>query len=982
VAAEWTVAVHIHKADALTNSDDMAPWDAQDMYRRISIEALVGSGATGHCSNEDNIDEDENHVTPSDWGCTMKVSGGPDTLLRIKLELWDDDWPGGNDELDLNPDHSQLGLDMRFEPRTSKLAILGVPGFETSRCALGQVKMSGLGGGGDEPADIVFSVSASPANAVDGETDGDSLLDSWEACGLDTDGNATVDLNLPAIGADPFRKDVFVEVDWMVDRTSTQPHSHEPWLPAMINAWAELDQAAIANPTVNGVKTPPGIALHVDTGTLYAGYTLDVDGDSTPEFVIPGPDGNLDLALDPVTRIVKIDNGPIPDIGNLRLLSGSSNGGEELPETTTLQPNGATPPSMLGIGSTFAGIKGGRTDPARRNVFNYAVFGHTFNAPAVSLPAGTLGLGETPGDDFIVMLGPLGPPALNGRQRVDADRDGASDAAGAFLLGPSGLQVDGTFAHHVRVFLHELGHNMSLQHGGSTNVNNMPNYLSTMNSIFFNGMTFDFANNDGIGDATGVDFDADGITDVRRFPYSRKALPTLNEAALDETKPIDPSQPGNPAPPTLTRYSCVPPAPGVPPVQVTRADRPVNWDCDTVAGETGAQVNNNNINNLGVTPSPPNEPPFVGFDDYAQIAASTSIEEEQHLNSITQRILEPPGREWFDARCTRPRRIDFEEFPDGTVIDNQYGPLVRLLADELRTPTIVGPAGRNGVPTASSAQALLNAPRVDMPAPLVMTFDPPQRAVRLHLGQAGLTNAPRDRVRAVLRAFDQNELPMGVIVRPLPPPNVGVTEPVNIAAIFPDELIRRVELSFEAMLPTGATLVAVPIAEPVLIDDLVLCARLDETGLQPFFPAPPEFGESPVQLRILSEALHQTPGFGPSGKPNVFRAQFTGLPVAIDGNASTTGLELTRPEGTTVQIEAPGMFSNWRFLYWRHSSGVSFGNGLTTVPLTLLRDGTLTAVYEGRRQPGSGPGRGPTEEQRIEGIRRCVDQCFPPHARH
>ena len=30
-------------------------------------------------------------------------------------------------------------------------------------------------------------------------------------------------------------------------------------------------------------------------------------------------------------------------------------------------------------------------------------------------------------------------------------------------------------------------------------------------------------------------------------------------------------------------------------------------------------------------------------------------------------------------------------------------------------------------------------------------------------------------------------LPMGVIVRPLPPPNVGVTEPVNIAAIFPDE---------------------------------------------------------------------------------------------------------------------------------------------------------------------------------------------------
>ncbi|MGH8167776.1 MAG: hypothetical protein ACREQ1_11080 [Woeseiaceae bacterium] len=31
-----------------------------------------------------------------------------------------------------------------------------------------------------------------------------------------------------------------------------------------------------------------------------------------------------------------------------------------------------------------------------------------------------------------------------------------------------------------------------------------------------------------------------------------------------------------------------------------------------------------------------------------------------------------------------------------------------------------------------------------------------------------------------------------------------------------------------------------------------------------------------------------------------------------------------------------------------YGSRVSFGNGITEIPLTLLRDGTLTAVYLGR----------------------------------
>ncbi|MGW6505271.1 DUF7507 domain-containing protein [Nonomuraea angiospora] len=51
--------------------------------------------------------------------------------------------------------------------------------------------------------------------APDGDQDG--LLDSWERDGIDYDGDGTVDLALNAApyNADPGRKDIFVELDWM-----------------------------------------------------------------------------------------------------------------------------------------------------------------------------------------------------------------------------------------------------------------------------------------------------------------------------------------------------------------------------------------------------------------------------------------------------------------------------------------------------------------------------------------------------------------------------------------------------------------------------------------------------------------------------------------------------------------------------------------------------------------------------------------------
>ncbi|MGH1491604.1 MAG: Ig-like domain-containing protein [Acidimicrobiales bacterium] len=78
------------------------------------------------------------------------------------------------------------------------------------------------------------------------DRDGDALLDIWEEDGIDFDGDGTIDVDLPAMGADPDRKDIFMEIDWMV--------GHEP------------DPAALADIVSAFANAPTPIALHIDAG--------------------------------------------------------------------------------------------------------------------------------------------------------------------------------------------------------------------------------------------------------------------------------------------------------------------------------------------------------------------------------------------------------------------------------------------------------------------------------------------------------------------------------------------------------------------------------------------------------------------------------------------------------------------------------------------------------------------------------------------
>ncbi len=78
------------------------------------------------------------------------------------------------------------------------------------------------------------------------DTDGDGLLDVWETSGfMDMDGTF---IDLPAMGANPNVKDLFVEIDWMDGVT----HTHKPKQAAL-----DLVTTAFAN---------AGINVHFDVG--------------------------------------------------------------------------------------------------------------------------------------------------------------------------------------------------------------------------------------------------------------------------------------------------------------------------------------------------------------------------------------------------------------------------------------------------------------------------------------------------------------------------------------------------------------------------------------------------------------------------------------------------------------------------------------------------------------------------------------------
>lgn len=99
-----------------------------------------------------------------------------------------------------------------------------------------------------------LSADATVGAFQDGDQDGDGLLDSWEIFGYDSDGDGRIDVDLPAMGADPKRKDLFIAYAWMTAKAG-ESASHQPTQAQLDAISAAFDRAPVPNPNgINGVK--------------------------------------------------------------------------------------------------------------------------------------------------------------------------------------------------------------------------------------------------------------------------------------------------------------------------------------------------------------------------------------------------------------------------------------------------------------------------------------------------------------------------------------------------------------------------------------------------------------------------------------------------------------------------------------------------------------------------------------------------------
>ena len=277
------------------------------------------------------------------------------------------------------------------------------------------------------------------------DTDGDGLPDEWESSGITVNSTGRVVgtgnlagqgtfINLPAMGADPLHKDLFVHADYMQQDPMRPTVNFKP-LPRALKLVAD----AFATAPVENPDLKPGINLHVDNGR--------------DSIMKPGATWG-DLS----------ESGDVPF------------------ETTTGVYS--DPPANDNYDwSAIDAAKLAHFGPAGRSaVFHYALFCNNYaGSDSSGLSRGI------PANDFIVALGDIGGGTLN--------------------------QQAGTF-------MHEFGHNLGLLHGGGDDINNKPNYLSIMNYAF---------QMQGLLKANGR----------RGFDYSRAALDTLDEFALDENVGIN-----------------------------------------------------------------------------------------------------------------------------------------------------------------------------------------------------------------------------------------------------------------------------------------------------------------------------------------------------------------------------------------------------------------------------------------------------------
>jgi uncharacterized repeat protein (TIGR01451 family) len=376
-----------------------------DFYAKANIDGQ-GLQETGKWCNSCSRDFQPN------WTFTRTVDT-TNNPIHIDIELWDQDDASDDDRIDIASDNNTLHIQLDLNNCTWTGG--GLRGDIATQAS--------SQGSGNDSAKIYFVVNTTSPSCND--TDGDGLLDGWETNGYDANGDGIADVLLQNMGANPNRKDLFLELDYM----SAANHTHRPRAAAIRQVVQGFANAPVGNP--DGTM---GIQLHVDVGPAYgAGVVAMVAGSNGVTGTFGDYGGGGDVIPEPGNAILDWDGAP------------------------------GTP------GTSFFSVKSMNT--ARDSLFRYVIFAHQTNQRRATNDC-TSGVAKgIPGVNFMVTLG-----GTTATPRADGSTNcWATDAGG---------QSVGSQADQAGTLMHEFGHVLGLKHGGTDSVNNKPNYLSVMNYSF------------------------------------------------------------------------------------------------------------------------------------------------------------------------------------------------------------------------------------------------------------------------------------------------------------------------------------------------------------------------------------------------------------------------------------------------------------------------------------------------------------------
>ncbi|WP_404953411.1 hypothetical protein [Streptomyces sp. 147326] len=438
----------------------------------------------------------------------------PDTIqnVPVRIQIWDADDTSGDDLGDDTPHDDDDNLDFTVSYFDGKWRDTAVN--KTDNVNWPQSCSSGDGDAGsdeDEPAvKVCWDISTT---STSGDADGDGLLDGWERNGYNEDGDGTIDVDLPAMGAKAAHKDIFLELDWEAGREPTRAGIQAmkaafAAAPPDVGATASSRRADNGGFGVNAPPNPdgvPGINLHVDTGGLRdpAGREGGPVG-TCSDGIDNGTDGLVD-GNDPTCNRVQTDylDASVENPQPTNCGDGVNDDGDTFPEA---QDPDCLVGDNLGGGSVIAAPGACGLDPAfyasrnlnfnrnRRLIYHY---GQIAAQPGVATcPDQSGGQGEIGGNDFTV------------------------------------------FNFDAGTVMHELGHNLNLRHGGHQDEPNCkPNYVSIMNYDLQDGIPR-------VGGGTVLDYSPPRRT-VDGTSRRTGPLPDLRENALVEPTVLDAADPVN-----------------------------------------------------------------------------------------------------------------------------------------------------------------------------------------------------------------------------------------------------------------------------------------------------------------------------------------------------------------------------------------------------------------------------------------------------